>query len=203
MQDDPVDALAARIAALPGSRRLIGIAAPPGAGKSTLADALADRLPGAVVVPMDGFHLDNALLAPRGLLARKGAPETFDADGFVAMMERLRAGGEVVIPVFDRTRDLALAGARVVPATAPVLLVEGNYLLMRDAPWDRLGALFDLTVWLDVPMAVLEARLIARWTALGLDDGAAKARALGNDIPNARRVVAGSRAAAVVLRQTV
>ena len=195
------DGLAKRIEALPGERILVGIAAPPGAGKSTLAEALARRIAGAVVVPMDGFHLDNAVLRARGLEARKGAPETFDAAGFTAMVARLRAGGDVVVPVFDRPRDLAIAGARVVSAGARVLLVEGNYLLMRDGPWAALVRAFDLTVWLDVPPTVLEARLVARWRALGLAPEAARERALGNDIPNARAVIAGSRAADVVIRQ--
>jgi len=182
------------------SRFLVAVAAPPGGGKSTLAEALAAEIgPEALVVPMDGFHLDNAVLEARGMIARKGAPETFDAAGFVALVRRLRAEPDVVIPVFDRSRDLAIAGASVVEARHRIVIVEGNYLLMDRAPWDGLAQLWNLTVWLEVPMSVLEARLVARWQGYGMEEAAARARAMGNDIPNARAVIAGSRAADVVV----
>jgi len=195
-----VSALANRIAGLkPKARRLmVAIVGAPGAGKSTVAEALANRIEGAAVVPMDGFHLDNAVLRARGILARKGAPESFDADGFVALARRLATEDEVAIPRFERTRDLSVAGAAVIgPET--VLLVEGNYLLLNRAPWTDLAPLWDFTIWLDVPLPVLEARLLERWRGFGLDEEAAKARALGNDIPNARLVCAQSRPADVIV----
>ena len=132
-----LDRIAARILALPPAplRLRIAIAGPPGAGKSTFAAALVDRLgPEAALVPMDGFHLDNAILTARGLLPRKGAPETFDALGFVRMVERLGQDAEVVIPGFDRTRDIAIAGAAVVAPSCRIAVVEGNYLLLRTDP---------------------------------------------------------------------
>lgn len=178
------------------ARFITAIAGPPGAGKSTLAGAVAAALgPSAKVVPMDGFHYDNDVLRARGLLARKGSPESFDAVGLIALMSRLRVGGEVAIPVFDRAADLARAGADVITDDHRFLLVEGNYLLLDEAPWSDLPPLFDLTVFLDVPEDELERRLVRRWLDHGLDPVAARERALSNDIPNARRVLAGSRPA--------
>lgn len=200
--NEALDRITAAIAAQGGQGRLlVAIAGPPGAGKSTLAEGLADQIAGAVVVPMDGFHLDNRVLEARGLLPRKGAPETFDVAGFTALVARLRGEGEVVIPVFDRSRDIAVAGARVIGPDARVLLIEGNYLLLDEAPWRGLADYWDLTIGIEVPIEVLEARLTQRWHDYGLDEAAARARALGNDIPNARRVVAGSFAPDVVVRQ--
>ena len=199
-----MEALATRIAALAAAgadRSLVAIAGAPGAGKSTLAAALVDRLgPEAALVPMDGFHLDNAILDTRGRRFAKGSPDTFDVAGFEAALQRLKAGGEVIVPVFDRYIDVSRGSARVVPPEARIIVAEGNYLLLRDAPWDRLHGLWDLTVFLDVPLAELERRLIARWLHHGLSDGDARRRANDNDIPNARRVIDGSLAADVVIR---
>ncbi|WP_246026633.1 AAA family ATPase [Paracoccus luteus] len=189
-------ALLDRIAALGPGRRLVAVAGAPGSGKSTLATALAGHL-GAPLVPMDGFHLDNRLLDAASLRPRKGAPETFDADGFAALVERLRGGGAVVHPLFDRTRDLSIAGAAVVPADAGVVVVEGNYLLLDAPGWDRLR--WDLSVWIEVAAPELERRLTLRWRDLGCDANAVAAH-LANDMANARRVQAGSRAADMVLR---
>ncbi len=199
-----MEALATRIAALAAAgagRSLVAIAGAPGAGKSTLAAALVDRLgPEAALVPMDGFHLDNAILDARGRRFAKGSPDTFDVAGFEAVLQRLKAGGEVIVPVFDRYIDVSRGSARVVPPEARIIVAEGNYLLLREAPWDRLHGLWDLTVFLDVPLAELERRLVARWLHHGLSAGDARRRACDNDIPNARRVMDGSLAADVVIR---
>lgn len=141
---------------------------------------------------MDGFHLDNQVLAERGLLARKGCPESFDAMGFVHLLRRLRQEDEVAIPVFDRGLDLARAGGDLVRADDKILIVEGNYLLLEAAPWSDARSIYDLTLALDVAEAELERRLIQRWIDHGHDPQAAKDRALSNDIPNARRVVQDS-----------
>ncbi|MDP5360320.1 MAG: sugar transporter, partial [Paracoccaceae bacterium] len=152
------------------SRLLVAITGAPGCGKSTLAAELARRLNAqgrkSIVVPMDGFHLDNGILETRGLKPRKGAPETFDAPGFLRLVRALKTGEEVFAPVFDRSRDLAIAGAVAVPVAAKVVIVEGNYLMFDEAPWSELSDLWDVTARLDVPMPELRARLIHRWLAL-------------------------------------
>jgi fructokinase len=203
---DLVEGLADRILALPPAplRLRVAVAGPPGAGKSTLAAALVDRLnrdrPVAALVPMDGFHLDNAVLDARGLRARKGAPETFDALGVLRMVERLGRDADVVIPGFDRARDIAIAGAAIVGPACRIAVVEGNYLLLDEAPWRDLRPLWDLSVMLSPPVEVLRARMIERWLTHGHDPAVAEARAMGNDIPNALRVIGGSLPADIVLR---
>jgi hypothetical protein len=119
-----------------------------------------------------------------------------EASGPIALLPQ---GGEVIVPVFDRDLDLSRGSARVVPPDARIIVAEGNYLLLRDAPWDRLRGLWDLTVFLDVPMAELERRLIARWHHYGLSDADARRRAFDNDIPNARIVTERSVAADIVV----
>ena len=188
-----VNTLAEHVLAQDSNRYLVGIAGAPGSGKSTLASELARRLNAqgrkTVVVPMDGFHLDNGILDARGLRARKGAPETFDAPGFLRLVRALKSGDEVFAPVFDRTRDLAIAGAVAVPAAARVVIVEGNYLMFDEAPWRDLAPLWDVSVRVDVPMPELRARLIQRWLSLNQSSTIATRRAEGNDIPNAQRVI--------------
>ncbi len=198
-----MDDLVARIGALASGgtgRVLVAVAGAPGAGKSTLAEALSARLgPRAALVPMDGFHLDNAILDARGRRFHKGAPDTFDVGGLASVLHRLRTGAEVVVPVFDRDRDLSVGSARIVPPEAQIVVVEGNYLLLSDPPWSALAPFWDLTVFLDVPLAELTRRLIARWCHHGLPPEEARRRALDNDIPNARTVIERSRPADVVL----
>ena len=185
------------------TRHLVAIAGAPGSGKSTLADQLADALRAAgqsvSVVPMDGFHLDNAILQARDMLHRKGAPETFDAAGFARMIDALTQRQDVVIPTFDRARDIAIAGARIVPADADVIVVEGNYLLFDDPAWAPLADLWSLSVRLDVPFDVLRARLVQRWLDNGYDAEAAVQKAEGNDLANARRILDHALDADVVL----
>ena len=188
--------LTQRILALPrdGGRRLIAVAGAPASGKSVLAETLtkmvnqAGRV--ARTIPMDGFHLDNAILDARGLRARKGAPETFDASGFINLMGRLKQGGEVVYPLFDRERDIAISGAAVIEADCDVAIVEGNYLLLDEEPWRALAPLWDLSIWLETPEPVLRERCVQRWLDHDHTPEAALARAEGNDLANARRISA-------------
>lgn len=184
-------------------RFITAVAGPPGSGKSTLADAIVAALgSSARVVPMDGFHYDDIVLAQRGLQSRKGAPETYDVAGFTHLMQRLRAGGDVAIPVFDRAIELSRAAADVVTDADQFLVVEGNYLLLDQAPWTALAPFFDLTVFIDVPEAVLDRRLLDRWEHYGKTSAAARAWIDGNDMPNIRRVIEGSRPADIVVHQT-
>lgn len=177
----------------PARRVMVAIAGPPGVGKSTVAEQLNKRVPDSCVVPMDGFHLDNALLKQQGLMATKGAPNTFDVDGFRVLLQRLAADdGPVHIPVFDRDADLSRAAARTVTPDDRVMLIEGNYLLLAEAPWSSLAGVFDLSLALTVPRELLERRLVDRWLEQGMDPDAARERAMQNDIPNGERVLAGS-----------
>lgn len=182
-----------------GVRLLVGVAGPPGAGKSTLADRLHETLTErghrSAVLPMDGFHLDNAILEERGDLARKGAPHTFDIRGLGDLLRAVKAGGEVFTPVFDRDRELAIAAARCIAAEDRIVIAEGNYLLLQQGRWASLADLFDLTVMVAPPISELERRLVARWTHYGLTPAQIEAKVEGNDLPNGRLVIERSAAA--------
>ena len=195
--DALADLILARAAQSQG-RFIAALAAPPAAGKSTLAAALAART-GGKVVPMDGFHYDDAVLIARGARDRKGAPDTFDVQGFIHLLRRLRTEDEVAIPLFDRSLEISRAGADIITAQDRILIVEGNYLLFNDEPWPQARVLFDLTIWLNVPEDTLIARLQDRWAGYGKTPEQANAWIAGNDLPNIRRVVAGSAAADITL----
>ena len=181
-------------------RILVAIAGPPGAGKSTLADnvvkALKAKGESAEVLPMDGFHMDNAILIERGQLARKGIPETFDVRAFLDIVKAVRPGDqEVLVPVFDRSRELAIASARVVSPDHRFIIVEGNYLLFSQGKWAELEGMFDYSIMLAPPIEVLEERLWARWKGYDLDDKAAQAKVYENDLPNGRLILGNRRPA--------
>ena len=178
-------------------RIIVAIAGAPGSGKSTLAEAVEAALnaeaPGcAAVLPMDGFHYDDLLLVPMGKRPRKGAPDTFDVGGLYHMLQRLRANDEaaVAVPVFDRSIEIARAGARLIPQQVRVLVCEGNYLLLRQDPWAGLRPMFDLTVLIDTPEPVLRQRLTGRWQGFGLSPDEIAWKLDGNDLPNGRMVIA-------------
>jgi pantothenate kinase len=177
------------------TRILVAIAGAPGSGKSTVAEALVAQLnqatPGrAAVLPMDGYHYDNMLLGQFGRLARKGAPDTFDVLGLRHMLIRLRDNVEdaVVVPGFDRDLEIARAGARLIPASVDIVVVEGNYLLLREPPWDALRPHFDLTVMVDVPERILRQRLTSRWQSYALPPEEIARKLEEVDLPNGRFV---------------
>jgi pantothenate kinase len=201
------DLLEARAAQ--GGRVIAALAGAPGSGKSTLAEKLVGKLNGrqpglAAVLPMDGYHYDDLYLVPAGLRPRKGAPMTFDVGGLYHTLKRLRDRDEdeVAVPVFDRKIEIARAGARLIPKETPVIVVEGNWLLLNQAPWDRLQPMFDVTVMVDVPEHVLRARLRGRWERLGLSEAEIVAKLEENDLPNGRWVRDGSVAADHVVRNS-
>jgi pantothenate kinase len=185
-------------------RFLIAIAGPPGAGKSTMADHIADALRAsgetAAVLPMDGFHMDNAILIERGLLARKGIPETFDVRGFLDIIRAVRlADQEVLVPVFDRSRELAIASARPIAPDHRFIIVEGNYLLFSLGKWAELEGVFDYAIMLAPPIEVLEERLWARWRGYRLSEEEAGRKVYENDLPNGRLILGNRRRADVTL----
>ncbi|WP_319498505.1 nucleoside/nucleotide kinase family protein [uncultured Cohaesibacter sp.] len=192
----------------PSGRTVIAIAGAPASGKSTLAASLVERLnggssqeaPRAALLPMDGYHLDNRILEARGLLPRKGAPETFDVIGFCAAVKGLATSGPATyFPSFDRSLDLAVAGSIEILPTTPIIVVEGNYLLLRMEPWNALAEWFTASVFINPGLDVLTRRLNARWLKYGLDPEAAARRAETNDLVNARLVLAESITADLVL----
>ena len=183
---------------LPDDLRLLGITGAPGAGKSTLAAALASAR-GMAVVPMDGFHYADVELVRRGLLEQKGAPDTFDAPGYAALLERVRAGEEdVVAPGFERTLEQPLAAAIHVPAYGPVV-TEGNYLLLDEPRWRRVRDRLEVVWHVRVDEEVRRERLVARHVEFGKPLPEARAWVERVDEPNARLVeAAAGRADAVV-----
>jgi len=187
-------------------RILVGIAGPPGAGKTTLADALRDELAvrgeRAAVLPMDGFHMDNALLDQRGLLKVKGAPETFDVRGLSDVVRALAVANEdVLVPIFDRSREIAIAAARNIALDTRIILVEGNYLLLNETPWNVLDGVFHLTIFVGPAYQVLESRLRHRWIQYGYDEAAIAVKLYENDLPNGKRIIENSRKADFVIEE--
>jgi pantothenate kinase len=178
-------------------RSLTALAGPPAAGKSYVANALCRDLnkyspDSAVVLPMDGYHLDDALLEKQGMRDRKGAPHTFDIAGFIHILQRISLGDEIdiAVPVFDRSLELSRAAGRLIPRTARHILVEGNYLLLDQPEWRDLAGFFTTTVMITAPRSLLERRLMQRWQ--NLSPTQAREKCESNDLPNADLVMNSS-----------
>ena len=186
-----------------GSRKMLGIAAAPGAGKSTLAQAIQAQFGEVVqVVPMDGFHLANSELVRLGRRSRKGAPDTFDAAGYVNLLRRIQSqsADEVVYaPEYRREAEEAIAGAIAVLPQTQLILTEGNYLLLEDAPWCQLAEVLDETWYLDVPDDLRASRLLARHMRFGRTEQQARDWIASTDEPNAVRIAQGRARADVQL----
>ena len=179
----------ARTLIVPGERRLLGITGAPAAGKSTLAGSLVAALaPEAVLVPMDGFHLAAAQLRRLGRLDRKGAPDTFDAAGYLALLQRLRDRAEDVVyaPEFRREIEEPIAGAIAVPREVPLAITEGNYLLY----WNDVRELLDEVWFVDLDEPTRLARLVERHMAYGRTRAEAEQRTYGSDQRNAELIMA-------------
>jgi pantothenate kinase len=193
----------ARALAGAGGRRLLGITGAPGAGKSTIAARVVEALgDAAVLVPMDGFHLANAELERLGRRDRKGAIDTFDAAGYVAMLQRLRSpGGETVYaPEFRREIEEPIACAIPVGPDVPLVVTEGNYLLVPQGPWAAVRGLLDEAWFVAPDEATRVDWLIARHIAFGKPPEVARAWSLSTDQRNAELVAATRERADVIVR---
>ncbi|MGX1159288.1 hypothetical protein FBY31_2344 [Arthrobacter sp. SLBN-100] len=174
---------------VPGTRIILGIAGAPGSGKSTFGAWIQEQFePGlAVVVPMDGFHLGNAIIDGTPLRKRKGAIDTFDAGGYLSLLRRLVRRDEPVVyaPEFRRTLDEPVAASIAVPAEVPLVITEGNYLLAEPDPWKEVRAQLDEVWFVDTPPGMRLKRLVERHVSFGMDPAAAIAWATGPDEANA------------------
>ncbi|MCH6471908.1 nucleoside/nucleotide kinase family protein [Sinomonas terrae] len=191
--------------ASPDRRAILGITGAPGAGKSTLGERIVEALgpERAVLVPMDGFHLADAVLAARDLRHVKGAIHTFDDAGFASLLERIRQQrpGEIVYaPRFDRHLEEPIAGSIEVRPDVPLVVTEGNYLLADDGAWPRVRACLTECWFLDPQPDVRRERLVARHVAFGKSPDAARAWALGTDEANAALIATTAARADRVLR---
>ncbi len=189
----------ARAAATGGRRRLLGVTGFPGAGKSTLAEQVLAAVPGAALVPMDGFHLAQAVLDEAGLADRKGAPETFDRHGYAALLRRLRDQSRddppVYAPTFRRDIEEPIAGAIGIRPDCPLVVTEGNYLLH----WPEVRALLDEVWWVEIDRLERLRRLTARHEAYGKAPAEASAWARGSDERNAALIADGRDLAQIVV----
>ena len=177
-----------------GKRILLGVAGSPGPANRTFSACLADALgpESALVVPMDGFHLGNAIIDGTPLRQRKGAPDTLDVGGYLSLLQRLARRDEDVVyaPDFRRTIDEPVAASLAVPAALPVIITEGNYLLSDDPRWQEVRAQLDEVWFIDTPHELRLARLVERHMLFGMDRAAAEAWACGPDVANARLIEA-------------
>ncbi|MEV1145212.1 nucleoside/nucleotide kinase family protein [Micromonospora sp. NPDC049799] len=200
-----VDDLVARARALAeaGPRQILGIAGAPGAGKSTLAEQVVAAVgPTARLVPMDGFHLAQAELERLGRAGRKGAVDTFDANGYVSLLRRLRRlePTSVWAPAFQRDLEEPVAGAIEVPPEVRLVVTEGNYLLVPDFPWEEIRPLLHEAWFLDLDVELRLRRLTARHEAYGRSPEDARQWARGTDEANAALVTATAERADLVVR---
>lgn len=196
---------AERLLLQPG-RAILGITGAPGAGKSTLAQWLLRSIesahPGEVaMLPMDGFHLAQAVIDARGLAARKGSPETFDGAGFLVALRRVReeTDGSVFVPEFRRRIEEPVAAAIEIPSAARLVIAEGNYLLLDAAPWREVAPLLDESWFVRLDPAERVRRLIARHVEFGNDVATAKTRVQHNDERNALLIADSCRRSSVVI----
>jgi len=185
MGNGRVEALLAR-----ERRVILGITGPPGAGKTRVAEMVASTFDDAVQLPMDGFHLADAELGRLGLLDRKGAIDTFDGYGYLALLSRLRGEplGIVYAPAFDRDIEQPIAGSIPVPPETTLVVTEGNYLLDDEPPWPAVRELLSEVWFIDVPREERRRRLIARHIQFGKSPAQAEAWVRDVDERNAERI---------------
>ena len=178
------------------SRYFIALSGAPASGKSTISEKLLSDLNTighkSCILQMDAFHYDDQILKGKNLLLKKGAPETFDVMGLLNFINRLEKESEVVIPVFDRSLELSRSSAVIVSDDIKVVIIEGNYLLLKSHPWRELHKFFNSTIMVNCDEKILEERLIKRWENFNLSKDVIKQKVYENDLPNGINVLKNS-----------
>ena len=177
-------------------RYFIALAGPPASGKSTISEKLnRDFIKKGIssgILQMDGFHFDDSILHSKKLLSKKGSPETFDVMGLKNFLVRLRHEEEVVIPVFDRSLELSRSSAVIISKQTKLIIIEGNYLLLKSHPWNLLKEFFDSSIIINSDEKTLEQRLIKRWKSFNYNNEEINQKVYDNDLPNALDVMKNS-----------
>ena len=178
------------------NRYFIALSGPPASGKSTISEKLVKDLTlkghNSSILQMDGFHYDDQILKQKSLLLKKGAPETFDVMGFLNFLFRLQNENEVAIPIFDRSLELSRSSAVIISKETRVVIVEGNYILLRTNPWRELHKFFNSTIMINTKHEILEKRLIERWRSFNIPEEEIKQKVFENDLPNGVNVYKNS-----------
>jgi pantothenate kinase len=190
---DALADIARTLAAAQPGRVLIGLAGPPGVGKSTLSETIAKRLgSAAALAPLDGFHLSTGVVPSTDMLDRRGAIDTFDGWGYLALLERLlhHSDRDIYLPSYSRELDEPIAAALVIPANARIVITEGNYLLVEEPPWGFITQLLTESWYLDAPDDDRLRRLTARHARYGKTPAEAEAWATTTDHQNAKLIAA-------------
>ena len=178
------------------NRYFIALSGPPASGKSTISEKLVKDLTlkghNSSILQMDGFHYDDQILKQKSLLLKKGAPETFDVMGFLNFLFRLQNENEVAIPIFDRSLELSRSSAVIISKETRVVIVEGNYILLKTHPWRELHKFFNSTIMINTKNEILEKRLIERWRSFNIPEEEIKQKVFENDLPNGVNVYKNS-----------
>ncbi len=178
------------------SRYFIALSGAPGSGKSTVSEKLVGDLNTvghkSRILQMDAFHYDDQILKEKNLLLKKGAPETFDVMGLLNFINRLEKESEVVIPFFDRSLELSRSSAVIISDDIKVVIIEGNYLLLKSYPWRELHKFFNSTIMVNCDEKILEERLIKRWENFNLSKDVINQKVYENDLPNGIYVLKNS-----------
>ena len=177
-------------------RFFISLSGPPASGKSTISEKIINDLNSkgyqSSILQMDGFHLDDQILKDKNLISKKGAPETFDVMGLVSFLSRLQKEPEVIVPIFDRSLELSRSSATIITNETRVMVVEGNYLLLKSKPWNILHKFFDVSVMINCEEKILEKRLLDRWKNFNLSKDEIHQKVYQNDLPNGLNVLKNS-----------
>ena len=178
------------------NRYFIALSGPPASGKSTISEKLLKDLTlkghNSSILQMDGFHYDDQILKQKSLLLKKGAPETFDVMGFLNFLFRLQNENEVAIPIFDRSLELSRSSAVIISKETRVVILEGNYILLKTHPWRELHKFFNSTIMINTKNEILEKRLIERWRSFNIPEEEITQKVFENDLPNGVNVYKNS-----------